>query len=320
MTPSGVQAPVELLRALAVLAEPPETGHARVADALGLGPAPDGAAYADAFLFQFYPYASVYLGAEGMLGGDARDRIAGFWRAVGRNPPAEPDHVSALLGLYAALLDETADAGPSGDAEAGAAERAMIRQSAVALLHEHLAPWLFTYLDRVSVSTVGFFGAWATLTASVLASELASAGVPERLPACLREAPALPDPRLGGGGGFAAALVAPVRTGMIVTRADLGVLGRSLGLGLRVGERRFMLDHLLAQNAPGVLAGLADTAASAAALHAARRPILGVVADFWAARARSTATLLHALAREGGDALDAVEPVPATEAVTGVVT
>ena len=50
----------------------------------------------------------VYLGAEGMLGGAARDRVAGFWRALGLVPPAEPDHLAALLGLAAALADASA--------------------------------------------------------------------------------------------------------------------------------------------------------------------------------------------------------------------
>jgi hypothetical protein len=33
------------------------------------------------------PYAAVYLGAEGGFGGEAADRVAGFWRAIGVPPP-----------------------------------------------------------------------------------------------------------------------------------------------------------------------------------------------------------------------------------------
>jgi TorA maturation chaperone TorD len=102
--------PVDVLRALAVLVEPPTDGHAAIAEALGVGPAPDAATYSDVFLFQLYPYASVHRGSEGMLGGEAAARIAGFWRAVGRTPPAEPDHLAALLGLYASLAAEVAAA------------------------------------------------------------------------------------------------------------------------------------------------------------------------------------------------------------------
>ena len=74
--------PVELLRVLAVLAEPPSPEYARVAEAAGLGPAPTASEHGDVFLFQLYPYASVHVGAEGMMGGEARDRLAGFWRAL----------------------------------------------------------------------------------------------------------------------------------------------------------------------------------------------------------------------------------------------
>ncbi|HEX8421973.1 MAG TPA: hypothetical protein VF634_01095, partial [Pyrinomonadaceae bacterium] len=61
---------MELFRALAVLAEPPVPESARVADALALGALPEASEYTEVFVFQLYPYASVYLGAEGMLGGE----------------------------------------------------------------------------------------------------------------------------------------------------------------------------------------------------------------------------------------------------------
>jgi len=220
---------------------------------------------------------------------------------VGRTPPAEPDHLSALLGLMAALQDEAADA--------TCPEDALIRQSATALMHEHLAPWVFAYLDRVGEAGPDFYRAWAALATEVLTSALVASGDVTELPVHLREAPPLPDPRVDGGAGFAAALVAPVRSGMILTRADLGRLGHSLGLGLRLGERRFILEHLLAQDAPAVLSALGDEAGQAAVGHAARRPLLGPVADFWGARATTASGLLHALAQEGEVALTAAGEV-----------
>ena len=97
------ETPVELLRSLAVFAEPPDDEHARLADALGLEHVPGASDYSDVFLFQVYPYASVHVGPEGMMGGEARERVAGFWTALGYTPPAEPDHLAALLGLLATL-------------------------------------------------------------------------------------------------------------------------------------------------------------------------------------------------------------------------
>src|SRR5215207_7052333 len=122
---------MELFRALAVLVEPPDRpGAARVAEALGLGELPEASAYTDLFVFQLYPYASVYAGVEGMLGGEARDRVAGFMAALGHDVPAEPDHLALLLGAYAGLAE--AEQGESDERRRG-----RVRGARRALLWEH---------------------------------------------------------------------------------------------------------------------------------------------------------------------------------------
>ena len=65
---------MELFRSLAVLSEVPSPESEIAAAALELGSLPSRAEYTDLFEFQLYPYASVYLGDEGMMGGEARDR------------------------------------------------------------------------------------------------------------------------------------------------------------------------------------------------------------------------------------------------------
>jgi hypothetical protein len=297
MSHREVDSPFELVRALAVLCEPPEPGHVRVARALGLAHAPDGAGFAQTFLFQLYPYASVYLGPEGMLGGEVRERVAGFWRAVGRVPPAEPDHLGALLGLYASLMEE--------ETQRAGAEAEIARQAASALLYEHLAPWVFDFLDRVQGQGSSFYRAWADLLGRTLGAETARAGARSGLPGHLSEAPGLPDPRDQGGEAFLSGLLAPVRTGMILTRGDLARMARAGNLGMRVGERRFLLDHLLAQEPGIVLRALAVEAEEAELRHAARSALLGDVAAFWESRAAKAAFLLHELATEGERILSA---------------
>ncbi len=133
---------MELFRALAVLAEPPTPETDRLAELLGIGRPPTGDEYAELFLFQLYPYASVYLGPEGMLGGEARDRVAGFWRAIEVDPPTEPDHVAVLLGLYAHLAG-------SEDQASSDREKAALGSARSALLWEHLLSWLPAYLDKI---------------------------------------------------------------------------------------------------------------------------------------------------------------------------
>src|SRR5438105_5001500 len=155
---------MDSIRALATLAEAPGAHSAHVARALGLPAAPVAAAYTDIFVLQLYPYASVYLGAEGMLGGDARERIAGFWRALGLRPPPEPDHLTALLGLYASIVEHEQQETDAARAELWARARAT-------LLNDYLLSWLSPYLQRVSEIADDVYASWASLLLGTLQLE-----------------------------------------------------------------------------------------------------------------------------------------------------
>jgi len=292
---SGDGSPMELIRALAIFAEPPSAEHTAVARVLDIGEAPSGDECAQLFSFQLYPYASVHLGPEGMMGGEAADRVAGFWRAVGHVPPAEPDHLSALLGLYATLL--------GAEESVHGAEAGLVSRSRSALLHEHVAPWVFSFLDRVQALGGVFYAAWADLLAQVLWREVERPPAVETLPLHLREAPGLPDPRDDGGPAFLGGLLAPVRTGMILARADLARIGRALELGVRMGERRYILEHLLGQEPVGALEALATEADAWRERHEDRAARLGPSGSFWVQRAGATAVLLRDLAEAGEEAL-----------------
>jgi TorA maturation chaperone TorD len=294
----GVSTPVELLRTLAVFAEPPGEEHERLAEVLGFTAPPDASEYSDVFLFQLYPYASVHLGPEGMMGGGARDRVAGFWSALGHLPPAEPDHLATLLGLYVGLAEHE-------DTLEGA-ERTLRAQSRRALLHEHLAPWVFAFLDRVTELTHGVYCAWAGLLSAALRQEVVDLADrrSDVLPLHLRVADGLPDPRVEGGAAFLDGLLAPVRTGSILTRADLARFAGDLDLGLRAGERKYALQHLLSQEPVSVLRSVAEEVRRQGAIHARRVPWLGDAAAFFVERARATSALLEELAVEGGAHLD----------------
>lgn len=265
---------MELVRALAVLVEPPAAEHALVARTLDL-PVPTAREHTDLFLFQLYPYASVYAGAEGMLGGEAGDRVAGFWRALGLTPPAEPDHLAALLGLYAML----------GDRDAPTEWRR-------ALLWEHLLSWLPVFLAKLDEVAPPSYRAWGRLLADVLAAEAEKLGPQALLPLHLRSAPPLEPPNETGGEAFLSGLLAPVRSGIVLVRDDLRRAAAELELGLRVAERRFVLRALLAQDAAGTLAWLASEARRWAGLHTRALGRSDEIASFWHARAEAAAALL----------------------------
>ncbi|MCH2465369.1 MAG: molecular chaperone TorD family protein, partial [Gemmatimonadetes bacterium] len=187
------QAPVDLIRTLAVFAEAPSSEHIHLWQGLGIEDSPSASEYADFFLFQLYPYASVHLGPEGMLGGEAQNRVAGFWRALGKNPPPEPDHLAALLGLYATLSEQVRPEQKVSNELSGfsEAEAVLITQGRDALLQEHIAPWVPAYLERVIEIASGPYRGWAVLLDKVLQVELVRVGHPERLPLHLRESPPL---------------------------------------------------------------------------------------------------------------------------------
>ncbi|MDT5060523.1 MAG: hypothetical protein QOH63_982 [Acidobacteriota bacterium] len=289
---------MELFRALAVLAEPPTVKGARVAEALELGELPTADEYTELFIFQLYPYASVYLGAEGMIGGEARDRVAGFWRALGQLPPAEPDHLSVMLALYARLVElET------GESDAG--RRESWRNARKAFLWEHLVSWLpAVYLTKLIGIASPFYSRWGTLLMRALMEEAATVGQQERLSLHLRDAPGLIDPRSNTLEEFLQSLLTPVRSGGILTRADLTRGARKLGLGLRMGERKFILKAMFAQDAPGVFDWLIEEAHDWLRHHHSPPGPFGEIIRTWEEKSVATAALLEELKLEASEERD----------------
>lgn len=279
----------ELWRALGTLVGPPTPAREPVARALELGPLPSPAEHTELFVLQLPPYASIYLGPEGMLGGEARDRVAGFWRAVGRTPPAEPDHLAVLLGLLAALAEE-----------GGGAPRApLVRHAAHALLAEHLMPWLPPYLLKVQEEGAPFYRAWAKLFVQALegttagrAKEDGTEGVDPPEEGWDAHAPAP-----GADDALPDLLLSPARSGLILTRADLLRASRKRGLPLRIGERRFALEAMLGAAPDETLSWLVEEADAWAVRHRGWRHLDGPWARRWEDRARATRRLLAEVAR-----------------------
>ena len=277
---------MELLRSLAALAEPPSRETPRIVDLLGLGPPPESADYDDLFLFQLYPYASVYLGPEGMLGGEARDRIAVFWRVLEQTPPPEADHLALVLALYARLCELESEA-----PDDVASHR--WRHLRTTLLWEHILSWIPAYLEKLQEVASPFYQAWGELLREVLKQEVIELGQQELLPLHLREAPALLAPEAEGGEAWLGSLLSPVRSGILLVRNDLVRAGRELQLATRVAERRYALKALLGQDPEATLDWLAAEASAWKERHHRWHDLSGPVADFWSQRAATTAERLH---------------------------
>jgi hypothetical protein len=275
----------DLWRALGILAEPPGPAHPPLADLLGL-PGAVASDWTEAFVVQLVPHASIYLNGDGMLGGEAADRVAGFWRALRIPVPADPDHLSTLLGLYASLVDRHVGE-PDGP------RRRLLAQARATLLHEHLLSWLPAY--ALAMGDVGPppYAAWAGLLREALRAESTELGPPDRLPAQLAGTPAMAGPD-DGLPAVLGALLCPARAGLVLARGHLAMLARDARLGLRLGDRSRILRALLDQDAPAALALLRGQAVTWEGRHRADAPTTGPIADHWAARAGITATLLRA--------------------------
>lgn len=280
---------MELFRALALLAEPPTKECERVAEALELGPLPCESEYTEIFLFQLYPYASVYLGEEGMIGGEARDRVAGFWRALSQTPPREPDHLALMLALYAGLAGLEED-------EGDAVKRSALRNARKAFLWEHLLSWLPVYLDKLSEIATPFYRKWGEILFQALVEESRVVGRQEQLSLHLRDGGGPIDPREEGLEKFLQSLLTPARSGIILTRADLQRAARALSLGSRMGERLFILKALFGQDADAMLSWLARETSSWIALHRKRAKVFGEAAKVWEQKSEATSELLEQLA------------------------
>ena len=283
----------ELLRALGAVAADPAA-----AAALGLPPC-GTAEHSEVFAFNCPPYASAYLG-------DDTARLAAFWTAIGLGVPAEPDHLSTLLGLYARL----GEAGPAP----GAPRQAPLRQAPPrqapprqaplrqALFREHLWPWLPAYLGAVGDLPAGALAPWAALTLDALRREREPDGLLPALreaPLGLREAPlALREAPLalrGGAAGLLDGLTTPLRSGIILTRRAVAAAADQIGAGQRIGDRRRALGAMLAAEPERTTRWLADEADRWSRWHLAVVP--GTPGDpvqrWWADRAAHTARQLR---------------------------
>ena len=282
---------MELFRALGALLDAPCSENRSLGHLLELGQVPDEPTHNDLFLFQLYPYASAFLGEDGRLGGEARDRVAGFWRALGAEPPPEPDHLRTLLAAYAWLAEAQSKS-------QGRAAQAW-RDARHAFLWEHLLSWVLPFLAKLRRIAPPFYREWADTLEAVLSRESALLGPPTRRPLALREAAPVPDPRESDGESFLFALLSPARSGLVLTRSDLARAARDLDLGLRVGERAYILRSMVAQGPEDTLAWLAHEAGEWACIHDRGGTTAPEVADFWTQRATTTGCLLEDLAANG---------------------
>lgn len=139
-----------------------------------------------------------------------------------------------------------------------------------------------------------FYLEWSSLLLDLLeeeASLLPEQGSP--LPVALRAAPGMPEVSQGDG-ALLDSLVAPIRCGMVLTRVDLARCAKESSVGLRAGERRFILEWMMSQDRDATLGWLSKEATRWAAHHKELERSFGSLSQFWRKRALSAAERLDA--------------------------
>jgi hypothetical protein len=151
------------------------------------------------------------------------------------------------------------------------------------------------YLRKLGEIAPAPYAQWGRSLLAAVEESLSDLEPPETTPSHFRELGSLADPRVEGVTEFLASLLAPARSGAIVTANDLARAARELELGLRYGERRYVLKALFAQDPYGVLDWLAAEAERWAGLHRSSSLPAGA-REHWIERAQRSAALLRSLA------------------------
>lgn len=288
MSKSGASA--DLIRLLGKFIDVPGEAHLKWATALRLiAPASLEtwrARHTQSFIEQCYPFASVYLGPEGAIGGVAANRVADFRELLGSTIAGPPDALGALLADYAELVERS-----ENDPRALHAREAM--------LWEHLLCWLIPFLYSVERAAPTPYAPWASLTRHIFIEEAGFVGNPECMPLQLRDAPVVDIGRHTHSlDDVVRILLVPVSSGIVITRHDLSRIANAVGGTTYIGGRHLLLHSLLKQQPKATLERLADEAIRQAQAHGGEHDTLSMISNFWFERALVTAAALKAMAAQ----------------------
>ena len=273
---------MHLFPSLGEMIEAPGAEQARIARMLGMPGDLGRQDYTNLFVIQLFPYASIYLSHNGLAGGDVRDRIAEYWKILGWPAPQEPDHAASLLKSYGTLHPGFRGEYLSSD---------LAHQCRPVFFWDAIASWMPMYLLRVREIGADVYKSWSSVVMDVIEAEAVQLSMPPVLPVYLRTAP-IP-PGINNPSEFIDALFAPVVSGVILCRYDLGRCATENRLTVRMADRRHTLKIMMSENTSGVCSWLEQEVQRQADNIAALPDMLAPVRDHWVSRARTVATRLQ---------------------------
>lgn len=264
--------------------------------------------YQHLFGFNVFPYASVYLSPDGLLGGAVADQVRRFFQRAGCSldlTRESPDHVGQELAFLAFLVRAEAELLEGAEA----AEVARLRRLQRRFLDEHLLGWLPVFVGALGRQGHPFYARLADVTRRTVLAHRARLGGADPAAFALPLAPEpLQDPATGLS-DLAAFLVTPAWSGLFLSRDDIRGLGRDGALPHGFGERARMLSQVLRAAAtydglPALLNRLLALLEDWRAFYEdlGGDPAMGPVTRIWQARLDATERLCTHLQTAAGDA------------------
>ncbi len=268
------------------------------------------------FGFQLFPYESIFLGTDGLLGGAISEAVRAAYTAAAHEPTGRagaPDHLGEQLGLLAHLC--TAEAEAWADEQLITAQR--LQQTEHHFLRSHLLRWLVPCTTAIQRHADPFYTQLATITVALVANHYTSAATSTATSTATFTAtaadtpttwtPPAPPALLADSStslkDIVNCLTTPLHSGLFLSRHLIEQLGRAHRIPRGFGSRQQMLTNLLRTAAqyerlPALLQSLQDELLvwqqSYRALLA-EQPLLAPFVQPWLARLRGTEELLNGI-------------------------
>lgn len=206
------------------------------------------AAHQHLFGFNLFPYASIFLASDGLLGGNVTEQVVGQYQRSGfvvDSRATSPDHIGHELQFLAFLSAAEADAWRDGLPQ----QALRVQQHQRDFLQSHLLHWLLPLVTAVSaIAPATFYVALADLALQLVLEQYEQLCA-NQLP--LAQADPLPQPpdvlaqEKTGLRRIARYLTVPPYSGIYLSRDQISQMARQHDLPRGFGSREEMLENVL---------------------------------------------------------------------------
>ncbi len=201
--------------------------------------------YQELFGFNVFPYVSVFLEVNRLVGGEITNRLYDFFRMAGFGlslTDESADHVSHSFAFLAYLSAYELEAMETGNYP----ELERVRSLQARFMDELLFWWLLPFVRAIEQQPYPFFRSLGRLILEFVLEhrrQLGELSGPMDVPP-LADVPSLEEPHVGLR-EIARYLTTPVWTGLFLSRGDIARLARKKQLPRGFGSREMLLENLL---------------------------------------------------------------------------